>query len=106
VNAAETLKKARADAGLSQRRLAVRSGIPQSAIARIERGRVVPRVDTLGRLLEACGVWLDTSPIPAGFGVDRTLIREMLHLKPDDRVERAAAAARNLQAMLATMRPA
>ncbi len=103
---ATSLKKARTEAGLSQRRLAVRSGIPQSAIARIERGRVVPRIDTFTRLLEACGVWLDTRPIPPGYGVDRTLIQEMLQLSPDERVDRGAASSRNLSGMLSQMRPA
>jgi transcriptional regulator with XRE-family HTH domain len=47
--------------------------------ARIESGRSTPRVDTLERLLRACGVQLDLVPI-AGEGVDRTAIRRLLAL--------------------------
>jgi len=50
MDAARTLRDARRRAHLTQRALASRSGIPQPAIARIERGTVVPRVDTLDRL--------------------------------------------------------
>ncbi len=104
MKASETLKRARTEARLSQRRLAVRSGVPQSAIARIESGRVIPRIDTLDRLLRACGVSLETRPIPPGYGVDRTLIHEMLRLTPAERIEYGATAARNLQSLRANMR--
>lgn len=41
----------RKGAGLSQRELALRTGVAQPTIARIEGGRVDPRVTTLERLL-------------------------------------------------------
>lgn len=66
------LRHARRRAGLTQRQLAARSGIPQETIARIESGRTDPRVGTLDRLLEACGWGLEVMPRP-GQGVDRTL---------------------------------
>lgn len=45
----ETLRR-RLDAGLSQRELALRSGVPQPNIAAYESGRRVPAVGTLERL--------------------------------------------------------
>lgn len=87
------LMRARAAAGLSQRELARRAGVPQSTVARIETDAMVPRVDTLQRLLRECGVELQLRPRP-GAGVDRTQLRERLRLSPLERIEQAAAAAR------------
>ena len=55
MSAAQVLRLARQRAGLTQVELARRSGTKQSAIARWEKGAVSPRVDTLERLLRACG---------------------------------------------------
>lgn len=49
------LAEARHDAGLSQRELAHRAGVPLSTVGRIERGTVSPTVQTLERLAEALG---------------------------------------------------
>jgi predicted nucleotidyltransferase/DNA-binding XRE family transcriptional regulator len=46
----ETLRRRRLDAGLSQRELALRSGIPQPNIAAYESGRRAPAAGTLDRL--------------------------------------------------------
>ena len=51
MNSARILRHARRHAGLTQRALAQLAGIPQPAIARIERGAVSPRVSTLAELL-------------------------------------------------------
>lgn len=93
------LRKARAGAGLSQRQLALRTGVAQPTIARIEAGHVDPRVTTLERLLSACGVELAAVDRP-GTGVDRTQIRELLRLRPIERLEllrRDAAGLRRLE---------
>ena len=90
------IRYARRSAGLSQRELALRSGVPQPAIARIESGRSRPRLDTFERLLRACGVRLDLSPV-AGEGVDRTAIRRLLSLSPAERARLAVKEARNLE---------
>jgi transcriptional regulator with XRE-family HTH domain len=76
--------QARLGAGLTQRALSARSGVPQPAISRIERGSASPRVDTLDRLLAACDRDVEVVPRP-GAGVDRTLIRQMLDLSLDER---------------------
>lgn len=46
----ETLRQRRQNAGLTQRDLALRSGVPQPNIAAYESGRRVPAVGTLERL--------------------------------------------------------
>jgi transcriptional regulator with XRE-family HTH domain len=94
------LRYARRRAGLSQRALAARAGVPQPAIARIERGAVMPRLDTLAALLEATGNTLELAPL-AGVGVDRSLIRASLARTPEHRIRAAGRAARALAAFRA-----
>ena len=79
---------ARRAAGISQREVARRSGVPQASISRIEAGLVAPRTSTLDRLLAACGRDLDLVG-RAGTGVDRSLIRERLELSIGERARRA-----------------
>lgn len=59
--------EARRAAGLSQAQLARRAGTSQSAIARYERAVSTPSLDTLERLLRACGrpLRLAMSAVPA-----------------------------------------
>lgn len=97
------LHYARRRAGLSQRELAARAGVPQPAVARIERGQVSPRVDTLERLLGAAGMTLQLAP-RIGEGVDRTLIRHSLARTPVERIAAAGRAANNLALFLAETR--
>lgn len=58
------IREARASAGLSQQALAEAAGTSQPAVARYESGRAEPRVDTLARILAACGLRLDVSAAP------------------------------------------
>lgn len=95
MNSAEVLKIARRQAGITQRQLSVMAGVKQPAIARIERGKVVPRVDTLERLLAACGQALAATR-RLGAGVDRTVMRELLTLTPGQRARLAVEESRNL----------
>ncbi len=88
--AGRMVRDARKRAKLTQRELSAKAGIPQETIARIERGRVDPRVGTLDRLLEACGYGLESMP-RLGIGVDRTQIRALLDLTPSERLARAIA---------------
>jgi predicted transcriptional regulator len=80
---------------MTQRQLAARTGIPQETIARIESGRVDPRVTTLDRLLEGCGFGLEHMP-RLGIGIDRTQIRDLLRLTPGERLEVAIGSDRNV----------
>jgi len=84
---------------MTQRDLARATGIPQPAIARIERGGVSPRLETLERLLAGTGTRLEASPT-LGVGVDRTLIRESLLRTAEERVLSAGVAGRNLSEFL------
>lgn len=102
--AADLVKDARDRAGMTQRQLADRSGVPQASIARIERRTIIPRFDTLERLLLACGVELKA--VARADGIDRTLIRARLAMTPSARHEAGIAAANTLLAMRASpMRP-
>jgi hypothetical protein len=84
---------------MTQRELAARAGVAQSVVGRIETGAVIPRVDTLDRLLAAAGQGLEPAPRP-GRGVDRTGYRQHLDRSPRARVERAARDARGLAVLL------
>lgn len=103
MNTATSLRNARRAAGLSQRELARRAGVAQPAVARIEAGGVVPRVDTLERLLRASGHTLEVAR-RAGAGVDRSVIRELLRLTPRQRLDLAVTEARNLDRLLSRTR--
>jgi transcriptional regulator with XRE-family HTH domain len=103
MDAAGMLRDARRRAGLSQRALAARARVPQPTVARIESGVVVPRVDTLDRLLAGCGLGLESGERP-GTGVDRTQIRRLLAIPPRERLRLAVREARNVDALLAGAR--
>ena len=93
--AARLVRYARQSAGLSQRALAERAGVPQSTVARIELGRLAPRVDTLERILRATGRTLASEPV-LGAGEDLSLIRDRLRLTPAARARLAVREARAL----------
>jgi transcriptional regulator with XRE-family HTH domain len=95
VDAARVLRQARRRAGLTQRQLAAQAGVPQSRVAKIESGAVIPRVDTLDRLLAACGEGLESVPRP-GRGLDRTVARNLLALEPAERARLATQSNRNV----------
>ncbi|MGH9226228.1 MAG: helix-turn-helix domain-containing protein [Acidimicrobiales bacterium] len=95
MDVASYVNQARRAAGLSQRELAARAGVPQPAIARIEKGHQVPRADTLARLLDACGFELRLGPKRGG-GVDRGLIQRWLRLSPAERAAGTADYGRTL----------
>jgi transcriptional regulator with XRE-family HTH domain len=99
MDAARVLRQARRRAGLTQRELAARAGVSQSVVGRIESGAVIPRVDTLDRLLAAAGQALETVP-RAGMGLDRTAYAEHLRRSPRERAKEAARDARGLARLL------
>ena len=89
------IRAARRRAGLSQRELAERTGVPQSTIARVESDFVDPRTTTVIKLLTACGDELEILP-RLGDGIDRTIIRPLLELTAKQRLQRAEADANAL----------
>jgi len=97
MNAGLAVRYARRRAGLTQRALGQRAGVAQPAIARIERGSVNPRLETVVQLLDAAGFSIEVWP-RLGDGVDRTLIRAGLERSPEARIQLAAKAARNVRA--------
>jgi len=96
---ADLLREARLRAGLTQAELAERSGTARSQISRYERGDVLPSLETLRRLVRACGLEL-------GFRIfkldveehDAALIAQTLALTPEQRVDRAVRAVKHLYA--------
>ena len=100
MSAASQVNQARRAAGLSQRELSRRTGVPQSAIARIEGGRQMPRADTLEKLLRACGFELRLAPTRGG-GVDRSQIEGWLRMSPADRARGTADYGRALDRLRA-----
>jgi transcriptional regulator with XRE-family HTH domain len=68
VDAATTLKRARARAGLTLRALAEAAGTSHTSLSAYETGAKVPRVDTLDRILGAAGFVpsVDLEARPAG----------------------------------------
>ena len=62
---ATLIRRARAEAGLSQSEVAQRCGTSQPALARYEGGLALPTISTLERLLSACGQQLDLHAVPA-----------------------------------------
>lgn len=93
------VKRMRLAAGLSQTELASRLSTTQSAIARWESAEVSPRLDTLERIADACGleahiVWAERwnanwrDPVIEAYkkDIDRTLLRENLKLTVEERL--------------------
>lgn len=103
VNFGVELQRCRLLAGLSQRALAERTGFKQPAIARIESGAVLPRVDTYERLLAGCAREIATVD-ERGQGVDRTVMRRLLKLTPRQRLELAAQEAMNIAPLMGAAR--
>ena len=54
--AGDVLTKARIETGLSQRELALKAGVAQSTVARIESGRTDPGFEMVRKILAAVGL--------------------------------------------------
>jgi transcriptional regulator with XRE-family HTH domain len=87
----ELLKEARGRHGVSQKQLAMRASTTQSAISRIERGRISPSVETLRELLYLMGEDLELGSTQRDAGIDWTLNAKNLALTPAERVRRGLA---------------
>ena len=98
------IREARLQAGPTQTELAVRLGIGQSAVAKLEREGSNPTVATLDRALRAAGFRLQMIAPAWSDGVDVTLIRQALGRTPEERiksVERMHSDMRRIQAAAA-----
>ena len=100
--AGRLLRATRIRADLTQRALARAAGVPESTVARIERGKVSPRIDTFVKLLDAAGA---TTALEAFIDLDkgRPEIREMLELTPTQRVEHLMAEVRCMHILQKTV---
>ena len=85
-DSASLLKDARRQAGLTQAELALRIGVSQAAVAKLERPGANPTVDTLDAALWATGHALVLDAPPRRRGVDESLIRQHLELSPAERL--------------------
>lgn len=97
------VREARRLGGLTQAELARRLGTTQSAVSNWERGRETPRVDTLSRILEACGFQADLT-FRRLDDVDRAQLRENLAMTPAARLESVRNVS-NLRARARTVEP-
>ncbi len=64
IQTSSVIREARRRSGLSQAELARRAGTSQPTLASYEAGRIAPRLETVGRLLEAAGHDLEITAIP------------------------------------------
>jgi transcriptional regulator with XRE-family HTH domain len=85
------IRELRRQQGVSQQSLARRARTSQAAISDIERGRVSPSFETVGRLLLCLGhrLRLDAQPLPMDAPVESLMEAE--RLTPLERLERIAA---------------
>jgi len=97
------IREARAYVGLTQAQLAERLHTTQSSVSNWERGLDTPRVDTLGRILQACGFEADLV-LRGHDGVDRSQIVRNLRMTPTRRAEQFDEMARTFE-MLRAARP-
>jgi transcriptional regulator with XRE-family HTH domain len=94
---AALLRDSRRRAGLTQRQLALRLGVTQAAVAKLERPGANPTFQTLAGALWATGHRLELEAAARPGGVDESLIRKQLELSPSERL-------RGLEAMYAQAR--
>lgn len=104
MTAAAQVRQARHARGWTQRTLAVRAGVPQSTVGRIEAGLVDPRSRTVDRLLRACERELQVGS-RAGEGVDRSQLRELLRMSPAQRLALLTSAASSMSQLWGRARP-
>jgi transcriptional regulator with XRE-family HTH domain len=83
---AALLRATRRRAGLTQRQLALRLGVSQAAIAKLERPGANPTFETLAGALWATGHRLELRSLPRRGGVDESLVRRQLELSPGERL--------------------
>lgn len=60
----ELLKKARLDAGMTQKELAEKCGMADSAIRKYESGKVIPKIDTRKRIATALNITTSDLMLP------------------------------------------
>ena len=97
VDGQELLRRARAEAGLDQGRLAQAAGVARTTLVAYESGRRSPTVRQLTQLLRTCGLQARVTLEPLSADVDRVL-DEALEAGPPLSFERLVAVASSLDA--------
>lgn len=99
---AHLIRQARRRAGLTQAALAQRLDTTQSAIARWESGGATPSLETLRRIVEACGLELRYSIAEPG-GDGWSLAQRNLLLTPEQRLDQLVRTVKFVRAGRAAM---
>jgi transcriptional regulator with XRE-family HTH domain len=84
---------------MTQAELAVRAGLRQSAIARLERGRTNPTIATLDNVIAATGHRLILAAEPHRASFDEGQVLERLAMTPAQRLANFTASHRNLDGL-------
>lgn len=95
---ADLVREARRRAGLTQRELAERAGTTQSAIARVESGRVDPGFETVRQLMRLCGFNLLVALDPYDDS-DLWQAKQLLKKSPEARLDYMIGGANTLASM-------
>jgi transcriptional regulator with XRE-family HTH domain len=82
----ELIREARLRAGLTQKQLSELTGRERSVIARWEQGAISPPIDSLIKIVHACGFDLPLTLIEIDSSADRELGEALLET-PSERVE-------------------
>lgn len=85
------LRAARESHGLSQRRLALRTGTSQDAISRIERGAESPTLERLAQIMLAMGERLDLKVEPLAAPVPTADLAAAAAMSAGERLREAAS---------------
>lgn len=95
---AQLIREARRRAGLTQAELADRTGTTQSAVARWERGGSRPDLDTVVRVVRACGLDVEVAVVPPDDS-DMAQAERLLGVSAAQRLEWGVATARTMRAL-------
>ena len=90
-SAGTLLREARERAGITQQTLALRAGVSQAAISRLERGDRSLTLETLERLLLALAEQLELRTMPLPRRYDPRHLAAEARLTPGERLERSFA---------------
>lgn len=100
----DVVRWCRLEAGLTQRRLAIRAGTTKTAISRLEGGHISPTFETIERLLLCLGYRLELAASPLTPATDPAQLDAVADLDPSERLEHAFASQSSLAGLLGAAR--
>ena len=92
---------AREAAGLTQEQLAIRAGVAQSAVSKIENGSIEPSFARLQGLIALTGYELDVGIRRPKLNIDESLLYVSLRSLPEERAETTVQLSRFIQGVAA-----